>query len=55
MKNRKKDKKMKSKNKKGYVSHRRNKTIKTKIAKVKRVVCLLNRKSMEHSLTNKGA
>jgi hypothetical protein len=51
----KKDKKIKSKNKEGYVSYRRNKTIKSKIAKVKMVACLSNRRSMEQSLTNKGA
>jgi len=58
----KKDKKIKSKNKEGHVSYRRNKTIKNKIAKVKMVACLSNRRSMEHgawsmeqSLTNKGA
>jgi hypothetical protein len=33
----KKDKKIKSKNKEGHVSYRRNKTIKGKIAKVKMV------------------
>ena len=55
MKNRKNDKKNKRKNKEGYVYHRRNKTIKSKIAKVKRVACLSNRRSMEQSLTNKGA
>jgi hypothetical protein len=51
----KKDKKIKSKNKEGHVSYRRNKTIKSKIAKVKMVACLSNRRSMEQSLTKKGA
>jgi hypothetical protein len=51
----KKDKKNKSKNKEGYVSYRRNKTMKSKIAKVKMVACLSNRRSMEQSLTKKGA
>ena len=36
----KKDKKIKSKNKKEYVFYRRNKTIKNKTVKVKRAACL---------------
>jgi len=49
MKNKKKkDKKIKSKIKEGHVSYRRNKTIKSKITKVKMVACLSNRRSMEH-------
>ena len=56
MRNRKKKgKKIKNKIKKEHVSYRRNKTIKSKIAKVKMVACLSNRRSMEQSLTKKGA
>jgi hypothetical protein len=36
----KKDKKIKSKNKERYVFYRRNKTIKNKTVKVKRAACL---------------
>ena len=55
IKNRKKDKKIKRKNKEGYVSYRMNKIIKSKITKLKMVACLSNRRSMEQSLTNKEA
>ena len=53
MKNRKKNLKIKSKNKEGYVSYRMNKIIKSKITKLKMVACLSNRRSMEQSITIK--